>query len=609
MVSDRAQWMWLESWGWVNAGINRKVKNAPKATIRKNWATLTGAQRTAIAQLIEDFRRDRDAPAVTRRALLPEPDNVDNSAANIAYQASLRNVYMAELQAALSTRLLWQQRQVHAPFAPRPTPTTDWLNNVATTFTNDAATTNTQLAAFQTAIDDWIAQWVAAHPGGTPPPSPGPEGAGFTIPPPPNATWIGAFPLGAGGQAIPAVYVRQNRHGHIIDRVVIKDTDWPYKYPDGATDPATAAESEGESLWDPDVSWLSADHTVKQPAEIGALNRLNPLALSQSIVRLRSWHRVYRNGLLRAYRTYMEFCGFGNLYQLSRKYTPYGDRKGTARPATVDEQDWLPEAFVWGCFEHLTRAGLVMASGAAAPWSQIIHNDLKPENIFLGTNTSNIYRGYPIVKIGDFGLATILSSTPARALPPDLYIGNGTPRTEAPEQLALRPDGTHNLAAHTNVWGIGLVIWSLLHSCAWGTQLYDDTDAHRNPRTAAFSPDHISRYSLQLRNLVLSCLELDPANRPSLNTLILTIRQATNPLSTTTVDLASGLRDAEASDPRFRGDLHSLKLSGEKWPSNALLARRWSSDAPLPAPAKGPPTDLTGPDGTILGPVAPGGAV
>lgn len=333
---------------------------------------------------------------MAERAKLEEPDNVEDAAANAAYQTSLRNISLAQIQAMLFTQQLLLQRGLYAPLAPRPTLTTDWLRVISDRLEQEADTTGIESWAFQIAIDDWtLAQWVVEHPGGTPPPSPGPTGAGFTIPPAPNATWIGAFPLGAGGQAIPAVYVRQNRHAHIIDRVVIKvisridmttfcwhtwltlhcylqDTDWPYQYPPGATDPATAALNEYESLWDPDVSWGSADHTVKQPAEIGALNRLNPLALSESIVKLRSWHRVYRNGLLQAYRTYMEFCGFGNLYQLSRKYTPYGDRKGTARPATVDEQDWLPEAFVWACFEHLTRAGLLMESSAATPWSQIM---------------------------------------------------------------------------------------------------------------------------------------------------------------------------------------------------------------------------------------------
>lgn len=58
-----------------------------------------------------------------------------------------------------------------------------------------------------------------------------------------------------------------------------------------------------------------------------------------------------------------------------------------------DEQDWLPEPFVWSVFESLAKVGLLMHRGTVpqsadnqpnaageTPFSQIIHMDIKPAN-------------------------------------------------------------------------------------------------------------------------------------------------------------------------------------------------------------------------------------
>ncbi|PGH33597.1 NEK protein kinase [[Emmonsia] crescens] len=77
----------------------------------------------------------------------------------------------------------------------------------------------------------------------------------------------------------------------------------------------------------------------------------------------------------------------------------------------------VPEGFVWHLLHDLTSALGWMHDGFARPddmlnsatkrvqgWMPVIHRDIKPDNCFLQTQTCP-YNPYPIVKLGDFGLA------------------------------------------------------------------------------------------------------------------------------------------------------------------------------------------------------------
>jgi len=89
--------------------------------------------------------------------------------------------------------------------------------------------------------------------------------------------------------------------------------------------------------------------------------------------------------------------------------------------------------------------------GLAAP---IVHRDLKPSNLFLAHNEE----GLPLVKILDWGIAKVLSSS--ATLSGDI---RGTPLYMAPEQLMQAP-----VTPVTDIWALGLVAFFLLTGgCYW----------------------------------------------------------------------------------------------------------------------------------------------
>jgi eukaryotic-like serine/threonine-protein kinase len=89
--------------------------------------------------------------------------------------------------------------------------------------------------------------------------------------------------------------------------------------------------------------------------------------------------------------------------------------------------------------------------GRLAP---IVHRDLKPGNLFLAHHED----GAPLVKILDWGIAKILSSS--ITMSGDV---RGTPLYMAPEQISVAP-----VTPATDIWALGLVAFFLLAGrCYW----------------------------------------------------------------------------------------------------------------------------------------------
>ena len=193
-----------------------------------------------------------------------------------------------------------------------------------------------------------------------------------------------------------------------------------------------------------------------------------------------------------------------NTLQLYFDYYPGGDLFGLMVRYS-DAWENVPEPFIWHCFLQLSEALAYIHHGydrrqlcASHPnWQQVIHGDLKPENIFLGPPTPDSH-GYPSLVLGDFGLATI-------------------DEVRAPGTWKWQPPELPMTSKEADVWALGAVIHALAH----------DGRAPLRPRPEGMSCHDFYRwpgareptsllglYSDELHNLVIhGALQFNPYAR------------------------------------------------------------------------------------------------
>ncbi|KAI5251860.1 kinase-like protein [Aureobasidium subglaciale] len=168
-----------------------------------------------------------------------------------------------------------------------------------------------------------------------------------------------------------------------------------------------------------------------------------------------------------AWRLYTPYYAFGDLYDFIEKQ----GKEDYMTMKTGHRQ--MPEPFIWYLLHRLACAAVIMditlrtkqADGTYTD-HQMVHVDLKPENIFLGPpgtlGKHTAFAAYPVAYVGDFGNAII---TYEGALHDHLAWGNCT-RGWSPPELTPYDDGPQTWQAaptsRSNVWQIGYIIMSAL---------------------------------------------------------------------------------------------------------------------------------------------------
>ncbi|THH19022.1 hypothetical protein EUX98_g8855 [Antrodiella citrinella] len=199
----------------------------------------------------------------------------------------------------------------------------------------------------------------------------------------------------------------------------------------------------------------------------------------------------------------MEYCGGGDLSTVIKQ----AQRSG--RP--------IPEDTIWSYFMQILLAlnhchhpnghARSSSSGSAGNGDegkerrpQILHRDLKPDNVFLDELNT--------VKLGDFGLSKALAQTTFA----NTYVG--TPYYMSPELMQEKAYDTKS-----DIWSLGCVIYEL---CALKPP-FAEAKTHselsiliRNGRI----PPLPKGYSPALTSVIKAMLNLNPAMRPSASQLL-----------------------------------------------------------------------------------------
>ncbi len=158
---------------------------------------------------------------------------------------------------------------------------------------------------------------------------------------------------------------------------------------------------------------------------------------------------------------------------------------------------------------HALRLGAVLADAlAAAHGAGIVHRDVKPSNVMLTTAA-------PGMKLLDFGVAKLASALPVGTTHTGAIVG--TPEYMAPEQFATPESADERI----DLYSVGLLLYRAIAGrrpfeartlTAWMRAHAELTPAPLDPSVPA-----------DIAMLIFTCLEKDPAARPSAHDLALAL--------------------------------------------------------------------------------------
>lgn len=357
-----------------------------------------------------------------------------------------------------------------------------------------------------------------------------------------SGNWHGARMFGEGAMALAGLWVRLDQEDYVDDRLVRKDTYWD------------------QFDWGHVQHWRGdlRDPTARESFEIechreidgqkSELQDANSQYLTINVPRVRS-SVVYDAEMLTSIS--MAYCPFGSLNELITEH--------------MEEDVPIPEPFIWRTFHSLAEVGLAMEKGDAIrdAWAlegheETIHRDLKPSNVFLADRTEQFFESYPTPMVSDFGLSFMTGEDDP--FNPSLYVdGGGTRGFMAPEQASyvslpdIRPIDRFQMLAHTNVFGVGMIIYCMaaLKVNLWQPDFLGDGSERGDVHDAMA----IKRYSVHLRSLIRDCIRFQPNRRPTWVEILERIDAAFDPQRR---NLAGNLQDCPPVDMADRNALRHL---------------------------------------------------
>ena len=167
----------------------------------------------------------------------------------------------------------------------------------------------------------------------------------------------------------------------------------------------------------------------------------------------------------------------------------------------------------------------------------VLHRDIKPENVLVGS--------YGEVLLLDWGMAKVWSKTPSTDNEPEVkkhsvpradpslkdelvthaHSLRGTPAYLSPEQLAREADLGHR----SDIYSFGAILYEVLtlQRLVPGDTVVDVLDHIRKGDSPQASIDRSNQLMTTVFDVVQSCIERDPTNRPkSLDSVIAALDQA-----------------------------------------------------------------------------------